>query len=94
MKKILLGLAAVIVVLVALGFVFQEPLKDVAYDALTSDMFVETDNDSFEPGVTGTYEGDRFPSVHVAYQGGELTSLSEFTGDRGLVVMFSRSVVW
>lgn len=93
-KKILLSLASLLAIAVVLGFVFKEPLKEIVYREVAKDMFIEADDDSFEPGVSGSYVGDQFPAVSVMYSGAELSSLSQFEGTRGLIVMFSRSVLW
>jgi len=93
-KKVLLCLAALMVITAGLVFAFNEPLKEMVFAQLTQDMFVEVDSDNFEPGRQGTQTGDQLPAVRVSYQGTELTALTQFAKPRGLVVMFSRSVVW
>ena len=94
LKKILLSIAVLLIFVVILGFVFKEPLREVVYREVTKDMFVEADEDNFEPGVPGTQVGNNLPPVRVSFEGAELNSLAQFAGSRGLVVMFSRSVLW
>ncbi|MFT7305356.1 MAG: hypothetical protein ACI9P7_000616 [Candidatus Azotimanducaceae bacterium] len=94
MKKVLLCLTALLAITAVLGFAFKEPLKEMVYEQVTQDMFVEVDDDNFEPGRQGTQTGDQFPPVRVSYQGTELIALTKFAKQRGLVVMFSRSVIW
>lgn len=90
-KKIVIGVGVFLLVVIAAGYIFREPLKDMAIMILTEDMFLEEDTDTFDPGVSAE---NQFPAVRVSYQGEELSSLMDFAGPRGLVIMFSRSVVW
>ncbi len=91
MKKVLL----VIVVLVVLGgvgmYLFQEPLKDMAIDKLTSDMFIAGDTDAFDPGLA---VGADFPPILASMDGNTITDVSQYSGPKGLVFVANRSVDW
>lgn len=91
MKKFLLGLVIVLVLAAAGVFVFREPLKEIAIERITSDMFVAVDNDSFDPGLA---LGATFPSIRAVREGAEVTDISGFSGPNGLVFIANRSVDW
>lgn len=91
MKKILKGLLGTVVTLLVVGFVFRTSLIEFAKDAITADMFVSADTDSFDPGVP---VGSAFPPLLAHYEGREVTDLSEFIHDRGMVFIANRSVDW
>tara|TARA_Y100001934_G_C11881233_1_gene553251 strand:+ start:146 stop:421 length:276 start_codon:yes stop_codon:yes gene_type:complete len=90
LKKVLIGGASFLALLAVLTFVFRADLQAVIVASMVEDMFLESDTDDFEPG----FAGERFPRVEVVYRGEELADLTGFSGSRGLVVLFSRSVVW
>lgn len=89
-RKVLIGAVAVVALLAAAGFLLRDNVPDLMVWALTDDMFLAADTDAFDPG----FDGPDFPAVHVAYRGEVLSKLTQFSGQRGLVVLFSRSVVW
>jgi peroxiredoxin len=91
MKKFLTLTAALLVLVIALGYLFREPLKEAAFDRLTRDMFVPADDDDFNPGPA---IGSRFPGLRATYQGRAITLIEEFAGDRGTVFIASRSLDW
>ncbi len=91
MKKIVLwGLLVVTIAGVAL-FVFQEPLKQGAYNSVTENMFVTADDDAFDPGPA---VGSLFPGVRATYQGRDINLINEFYGSKGTVFVAVRSAQW
>jgi peroxiredoxin len=91
MKKLLLAPAALLLALVALGYLLREPLKEFAYARLTEGMFVAADTDEFDPGPA---LGSRFPGLRATYQGRQVSLIEEFTGKNGTVFIASRSLDW
>jgi len=91
MKKFLTLTAVLLALVIALGYLFREPLKEAAFDRLTRDMFVPADNDDFNPGPA---IGSRFPGLRATYQGRAVTLIEEFAGDNGTVFIASRSLDW
>jgi peroxiredoxin len=73
------------------GYLFREPLKDMALAALTQDMFVASDDDHFDPGPA---LGSRFPGLQASYKGHPVALLEEFAGPRGTALIASRSIDW
>lgn len=91
MKKPLLLIACLVVLLIVVGWIFREPLQQVAYDTLTEDMFVSADDDTFDPGPV---VGSDFPGVNATWQGREIRLLDEFAGPGGTVLLATRSADW
>lgn len=91
MKKVLLVIVALVVVAGVGLFLFQEPLKEMAFDKLTSDMFVASDNDAFDPGLA---VGATFPPILASLDGATITDVSQYSGPNGLVFIANRSVDW
>jgi peroxiredoxin len=91
MNKTLKILAALLLLALALAYVFREPLKALAVAVLTQDMFVASDNDDFDPGPA---VGSNFPGLQASYQGHTITLINEFAGRNGTVFIASRSYDW
>lgn len=91
MKNVIKIVAVIVLLLIAGVFLFQETLKENAFDTLTADMFVEEDADSFDPGPA---IGTAFPQIMATYQGREISSLQEFQAPNGLVFVATRSAEW
>lgn len=91
MKKVLIGIAAVLVVAGAGIYLFRAPLLEAAMDRMTANMFVARDTDSYDPGVA---VGQAFPAIRARYRDRELTDIDEFMGRRGMVIFVNRSVDW
>lgn len=91
MKKILLSLLGVIAVIGVAGYIFRAPLIDVVKEKITEDMFVEVDDDSFDPGLS---LGETFPAINADYQGRVVSDTSEFVADKGMIFIANRSVDW
>lgn len=89
--KILTRIATVLVLLIAVIYVFREPIKQSVYDLITDDMFVDADTDDFDPGPA---IGSHFPGVQATYQGKEVRLLQEFAGPNGTALIASRSFDW
>jgi len=91
MKRTLKILFSLLLLALALAYVFREPLKELAFSVLTHDMFVARDNDDFDPGpATGSF----FPGLQASYQGRRITLINEFAGRNGTVFIASRSIDW
>jgi peroxiredoxin len=91
MKKFFGITIAVILMVAALIYLFREPVKEMAVDKLTEDMFVDADQDSFDPGPA---VGSHFPGIRATYQGREVSLIEGFAGDRGTIFIASRSLDW
>ena len=91
MKRALIVIATALLTGGAMLYVFREPLKQFAYDRLTSNMFLAQDNDSFDPGPA---IGSRFPGLQATYQGRDVTLIEPFAGPNGTVLIASRSLDW
>lgn len=91
MKKVLIVIAAVLLVAATLVYQFRMPIKEMAYAKLTENMFVAMDNDNFDPGPA---LGSRFPGLRATYQGGEISLIDTFAGNNGTVFIASRSLNW
>jgi peroxiredoxin len=91
MKKLLIGFGIVAVVFVGLGFVFKAPLIELAKDAITTDMYVASDTDEFNPGIE---VGQKFPAINATFNDANITSLDGFVGTKGTVFVVSRSLMW
>lgn len=91
MKKILMGFGVAVLVLIALGFIFKAQFIELAKDAVTSDMFVVSDTDDFNPGID---VGEIFPAINATYNTVVVSDLEQFSGSKGTVFVISRSLVW
>jgi peroxiredoxin len=90
-KVVLKIIIPLLVLAVGFGYLFRESLKDVAFAALTQDMFVASDDDRFDPGPA---LGSHFPGLQASYKGRPITLLDEFAGPKGTVFIASRSIDW
>lgn len=91
MKKVLLGLLAVLVVAGIAGYLFREPLMQTVMNSVTADMFVDADSDAFDPGLA---VGAHMPLIAARYQGTTVNGLAQFMGENGVVLFAVRSVDW
>lgn len=91
MKNALKIVLPVLVLALVFGYLFREPLKEMAIARLTQDMFVAADNDDFDPGPA---LGSRFPGIQATYNDRRVTLIDEFAGDKGTAFIASRSVDW
>lgn len=86
------SIAIAILALLASGiYVFREEVTNLIAAQMTRNMFLDEDLDDYDPGIALT---DPFPLIKVSLNGKTYDDLSSFHGVRGLVVLFSRSVVW
>lgn len=76
---------------IGLAYLYREALTEIAFETLTRDMFVASDNDDFDPGPA---LGSQFPGLQARYHGRAVTLLNEFAGTHGTVLIASRSVDW
>lgn len=91
MKNALKVITIALIILIAVGYFFREPLKQWGFAQLTDDMFVAGDTDDFDPGPA---VGSHFPGLQASYQGRSITLLDEFAGENGTVFIASRSFDW
>jgi len=91
MKNAVKITAALLLLTLALGYLFREPLKEMAFARLTQNMFGAGDNDDFDPGPT---VGSHFPGLQASYQGRTVTLIEEFAGTNGTAFIASRSFDW
>ena len=91
MKNTLKIVAALLLIAFALGYLFREPLKEMAFARLTQDMFVASDSDDFDPGPA---VGSHFPGLQATYKGSTITLIEEFAGVNGTAFIASRSFDW
>ncbi len=91
MKNTLKILVPLLLLALALAYVFREPLKELAFTLLTQDMFLASDNDDFDPGPA---VGSNFPGLQATYRGRAITLINEFAGRNGTVFIASRSFDW
>jgi peroxiredoxin len=91
MRNALKIVALLALVALAMGYLFREPLKEMAFAQLTKNMFVASDTDSFDPGPA---LNSQFPGLQATYSGRAITLLNEFSGPNGTAFVASRSVDW
>lgn len=91
MQRVLIILAFVLLVLTGLAYIYQDRIKEAAYDKLTENMFVPADTDDFDPGPA---VGSDFPGVRALYRGREINLITPFAGPGGTVLVASRSLDW
>ena len=91
MKRTVKIVFSVLLLVLALVYVFREPLKKLAFEVLTEDMFVSSDTDDFDPGPA---VGSNFPGIRASYQGRTITLIDEFAGRNGTMFIATRSVEW
>lgn len=91
MKNALKVILTLLVIALVFGYLFREPLKEMAFATLTQDMFVAADNDDFDPGPA---MNSRFPGIQATYKGSTVALINEFAGPAGTVFIASRSVDW
>ena len=91
MNKSPLVIASVFLVIAAGVYLSRVQLWEIAKDKLTADMFVDADTDSFDPGLA---IGTAFPTIKVIYQGREISDVSQFVHDKGMVFITNRSADW
>ena len=91
MKKFVLSFFVLAIAVVAVGALFKEQLWEVAKQAITADMYVAADTDSFDPGIS---VGSSFPAIKALHDGREVYGAGEFVRDKGMVFIANRSADW
>ncbi len=91
MRTLLKIIFFLILLSIAVGYLYKKPLKLWIFAQITQDMFVAADNDSFDPGPA---INSHFPGLQGIYQGRSITLIDEFKGVNGTVVVASRSFDW
>jgi peroxiredoxin len=91
MKKALISITGIVSLLVLLGFIFKDTLIQTIYGALTQDMFISEDTDSFDPG---SEIGQKFPLIDATFDGKQISSIKSFHGEKGTIFVVSRSLDW
>ncbi len=85
-------LVGAIAIILGVGFLFYgEQIKRAVFQSITSDMFVSTDDDSFDPGIP---VGSPFPLLETTLGDVPVRDLTSLVGDRGMIFIASRSVDW
>jgi peroxiredoxin len=91
MKNTLLTIALTLVACLALGYLFQKPLGEAVDAWTTRNMFVSVEAADFNPGpITGSH----FPGLQASHKGRRITSIDEFAGGNGTVLVVLRSIDW
>ncbi|MFK7975532.1 MAG: hypothetical protein AB8C02_05315 [Halioglobus sp.] len=91
MKTFFASLAGFIIVAGGLGYLFKDSLWETAQQAITKDMFIAADADTFDPGLA---IGAIFPPIRAIHQGEQISSIENFSGDKGLLFIANRSASW
>lgn len=91
MKTFFATLASFLLLAGGLGYVFKDALWDGAQKAITKDMFIAADSDTFDAGVA---IGSTFPAIKALHQGQQVTSLTSFPADKGTLFIANRSASW
>ena len=81
----------VLLLTLAAGYLYREPLQQMIFSQITQGMFVAEDNDDFDPGPA---INSHFPGLQATYQGRSATLIDEFKGANGTIVVASRSFDW
>jgi len=91
MNKKIVASALLLVVIVVTAMNFSL-LKEVFIERfITADMFVDADNDQFDPGPV---LGEKIPAINALYNGKVIQDLTSFSGEKGLVFVINRSLDW
>jgi peroxiredoxin len=91
MKTLFKIIFVLILLSLALGYLYREPIKQMVFTQITQGMFVAVDNDDFDPGPA---INSHFPGLQATYQGRSITLIDEFKGVNGTAVIASRSFDW
>jgi peroxiredoxin len=91
MKTLFKIIFVLILLSLALGYLYREPIKQRVFTQITQGMFVAVDNDDFDPGPA---INSHFPGLQATYQGRSITLIDEFKGVNGTAVIASRSFDW
>jgi peroxiredoxin len=91
MKSTLLTVTLVLATFLALGYLFPKPLGEAVDAWTTRNMFVSAEAADFTPGPV---MGSHFPGLEAVHQGRRITSIDEFAGNNGTVLVVLRSVDW
>lgn len=91
MKKAFLTVISLLLVAGGGIYLFRAQLWEVVKEKITADMFIPADTDNFSPGLA---IGTTFPSVKAIYQGREISGVSQFIHDKGMIFIANRSADW
>ncbi|WP_415357719.1 redoxin domain-containing protein [Halioglobus sp. Uisw_031] len=91
MKNIFKVVFVLILLSLAVGYLYREPIKQRIFALITQGMFVAVDNDDFDPGPA---IHSHFPGLQATYQDRSITLIDEFKGVNGTAVIASRSFDW
>ncbi len=91
MRRLLILASAVVLIAGGLVYSLRAPLREIALEQFTADMFVSASQPqrSLGPAV-----GSRFPGLRALHEGQEVTLLDSFAGANGTLLVASRSLVW
>lgn len=91
MQRVLIVLALLLLLATGAVYLYQDDVRERAFEKLTADMFVARDDDDFDPGPA---IGSHFPGVQARYHGETIRLIAPFAGPRGTVFIASRSLDW
>jgi peroxiredoxin len=89
-KKIIIS-ALLIVVLTVLAMNYSYIKHEYMIYSITTDMFVDVDNDQFDPGPK---LGEKIVSINALYNGEIIQDLTSLSGSKGMVLVINRSLDW
>ena len=91
MRNKLLIFLCILAILGGTGYAFRGELFNMVAENVVADMFVDIDDDAFDPGPQ---VGSELPEIFADANGVHTQDLTQFSGERGLVVMLNRSLDW
>jgi len=81
----------ILFIVIAVGYLNREPLRDLVFDGITRDMFVAADDDEYDPGLP---VGSVFPAINTRFNGNIIDSVEPFILDKGMIFIAVRSIDW
>ena len=86
MKTLFKIVFVLILVSLALGYLYREPIKQRVFALITQGMFVAVDNDDFDPGPA---INSHFPGLQATYKDRSITLIDEY-----LPVFYKDIAMW
>lgn len=91
MKKVSIGVAITITVLVIATLSFKNSILESLKDVITTNTFVAQDNDNFNPGIK---VDDQFPCINATFNDVIINDIAPYYRQKGTIFVVSRSLVW
>jgi len=91
MLKSILTATTVLAISLALGYVFREPIREVADAWKTRDMFISVEEANFK---LGPEIGTPLPGLQANHKGRRVIMIEEFSGGNGTILIALRSLDW